>query len=310
VSSSRYLSFSRAEWAKLRAATPLPLTENDLATLRGINERISLDEVSEVYLPLSRLLNLYVTASQSLHAVSDTFLGNPASHTPYVVAIAGSVAVGKSTTARVLQALLARWPAHPNVALVTTDGFLLPNKQLADKGILDRKGFPESYDLRRLVEFMARVKSGEPSVRAPLYSHLIYDIVSGEEQVVERPEILILEGLNVLSTGVRPDGVPPRTFVSDYVDFSIYVDADEAHVETWYIERFFALCEGRFKDPSSYFHRYANLTREEARQTAARIWREINALNLRENILPTRERAHLILEKAADHTVKSIRLRR
>ena len=310
MTSSRFLTFSRAEWAKLRAATPLLLDESDLTTLRGINERISLDEVAEVYLPLSRLLNLYVTASQSLHAVSDTFLGNPASRTPYVVAIAGSVAVGKSTTARVLQALLARWPAHPNVALVTTDGFLLPNKVLAERGILDKKGFPESYDLRRLVEFMARIKSGEPSVRAPLYSHLIYDIVSGEEQVVEQPEIVILEGLNVLSTGVRPDGVSPRTFVSDYVDFSIYVDADEPHVETWYIERFFALCEGRFKDPSSYFHRYAELTPEQARETATRIWREINAPNLRENILPTRERAHLILEKAADHTVKSIRLRR
>jgi len=310
VSASRYTSFSRSEWARLRAATPLLLTEGDLVLLRGINERIALDEVAEVYLPLSRLINLYVRASQALHAVSDTFLGNQPSRTPYVVAIAGSVAVGKSTTARVLQALLARWPDHPSVALVTTDGFLFPNRVLAEKGLMEKKGFPESYDLRRLVEFMARIKSGDASVRAPLYSHLIYDIVPGEEQVVEQPDIMILEGLNVLSTGVRPDGSPPRTFVSDYVDFSIYVDAAEAHVEAWYVERFLALCEGRFKDPSSYFHRYAELTEAQARETAARIWREINGVNLRENILPTRERAHLILEKAADHTVSSIRLRR
>ena len=306
VSSSRYLCFSRAEWARLRAATPLLLTESDLQTLRGINERISLDEVAEVYLPLSRLLNLYVTASQALHAVSDTFLGNPAARTPYVVAIAGSVAVGKSTTARVLQALLARWPGHPQVDLITTDGFLLPRAELEARGLMERKGFPESYDQRRLVRFLADLKAGAPEVVAPVYSHLAYDIVPGEYQVVRQPDIVIVEGLNVLQTGT---GRAPM-FVSDFFDFSIYVDANEADIEHWYIERFLTLRETVFRNPSSYFHRYAALTPDEARETARRLWQTINLVNLRQNVLPTRERAHLILEKGRDHAVRKVKLRK
>jgi type I pantothenate kinase len=307
--SSPYITFTREEWARLRAATPLTLNESDLATLSGINERLSLDEVAEIYLPLSRLLNLYVAASQALHQVTDTFLGSPAARVPYVVAVAGSVAVGKSTTSRVLQALLARWPDHPRVDIVTTDGFLHPNTVLTERNLMHRKGFPESYDLRNFVRFMSEVKAGVAEVVAPVYSHQAYDIVAGAEQVVRRPDIVIVEGLNVLQTGtVR--GRPARVFVSDFIDFSIFVDAEEFDIERWYVERFHALRRTVFADPSSYFHSYAELSDDEATQKAQDIWRDINAVNLRANIAPTRERARLVLRKASDHTVQSVRLRK
>jgi type I pantothenate kinase len=305
-----HLRFAREEWARLRAATPLTLSEEDLEHLRGINERISLDEVADIYLPLSRLLNLYVTASQGLHRVSDTFLGSPAAKVPYVIAIAGSVAVGKSTTARILQALLGRWPDHPQVDLVTTDGFLYPNAELEAHGLMNRKGFPESYDLRRLVQFLADVKSGREEVSAPVYSHLTYDIVPGEEQVVRQPDIVILEGLTVLQTGDGRGGRPPHLFVSDFFDFSIYVDADEYDIEQWYIERFLTLRETAFTDERSFFRHFAALSHDDAVAVARDIWRTINGVNLRENILPTRERARLILEKEADHSVQAVRLRK
>lgn len=307
---SRYISFTRADWARLRAATPLLLSEDDLTALRGINENLSLDEVAEVYLPLSRLLSLYVAATQRLYEVTDVFLGNPAAKVPYVIAIAGSVAVGKSTTARVLQALLARWPRHPTVDLVTTDGFLYPNDVLEQRGLLQRKGFPESYDVRHLIRFLADLKAGQPEVAAPIYSHLSYDIVPGKVHVVRQPDIMIVEGLNVLQTGDGHTGRGLRLFVSDFFDFSIYVDAPEDEIEQWYIDRFLTLRQTVFRDKSSYFHRYAGLSPEEAVTVAAQIWREINRTNLRENILPTRERAHLILEKASDHAVHGVKLRK
>ena len=310
MSLSRYLSFTRHEWAPLRGKTPLTLNEGDLQALRGLNERLDLDEVRDIYLPLSRLLNLYVAASQQLGLVTDTFLGNTAAHVPFIVGIAGSVAVGKSTTARVLQALLARWPNHPKVDLITTDGFIFPNKVLLERGIMGRKGFPESYDVKRLIEFMVAVKAGEPRVEAPLYSHVAYDIVSERVQSVDAPNILIVEGLNVLQTAAQVAGKPARSFVSDFFDFSIYIDADEDDIERWYVERFLSLRGSVFSSPASYFHKYASLSDEDAEAEARRIWREINGLNLHENVLPTRERAQLILEKAADHRIAEVRLRK
>jgi type I pantothenate kinase len=307
---SRFVEFTRAEWARLRAATPLPLSEPQLRALVSINEPVSLDEVSDIYLPLSRLLNLYVAATRNLHAATATFLGTDTPRVPFVIGIAGSVAVGKSTASRLLQALLSRWPTHPQVDLITTDGFLLPQRVLAARGLLERKGFPESYDVRSLVRFMADVKSGVPEVTAPVYSHLAYDIVDGESQVVRRPDIVIVEGLNVLQTGSGRSGRPQPMFVSDFFDFSIYVDAHDADIEQWYVERFLKLRDTVFQNPSSYFHRYAQLAREEAIDTARRLWTAINLINLRENILPTRERAHLVLEKGRDHAVRRVKLRK
>jgi type I pantothenate kinase len=307
---SRYVRFTHAEWGRLRAATPLTLTEEQLQQLRGLNEKVSLDEVAEIYLPLSRLLNLYVAATQNLYRATDAFLGNQPAKVPYVIGIAGSVAVGKSTTARILQALLARWPNHPKVDLITTDGFLYPNAVLEARGLMHRKGFPESYNLRRLVKFLADVKAGQPEVAAPIYSHQIYDIVPGQLQVVRQPDIMIVEGLNVLETSDGQPGRPLRTFVSDFFDFSIYVDADDAHIEQWYVDRFLTLCQTVFQDARSYFHRYSDLSHDEAVETARGIWRSINGINLVENILPTRERAHLILEKGPDHAVHGVQLRK
>ncbi len=300
----RYLTFSRDEWADLRAATPLTLREADLQELRGLTDRIDLDEVAAIYLPLTRLLNLYVAATQNLHKVSAAFLGTLAPKVPYVIGVAGSVAVGKSTFARILQALLARWPDHPQVGLVTTDGFLHPNAVLAERGIMNRKGFPESYDTRRLIEFLRELKSGASQASAPVYSHVVYDIVDGDEVVVHRPDILILEGLNVLQVGSADE------FVSDYFDFSIYIDADESHIEEWYVQRFLKLCETVFQDPNSFFQNFAHLSHDEAVATARGIWREINGKNLRENIAPTRTRASLLLRKGLDHRVTDVSLRR
>jgi type I pantothenate kinase len=306
---SPYLDFTRGSWAALRAATPLTLGEADLAELQGLNERVSLDEVETIYLALSRLLNLHVSATQTLHKATDTFLGSLHAPIPYVIGVAGSVAVGKSTFARILRALLARWPDHPRVDLVTTDGFLRPNRELEARGLMERKGFPESYDVRKLVQFMADVKAGSSAVHAPVYSHQAYDIVPGEFQVVDRPDIVIVEGLNVLQTGDGQPGRAARVFVSDFFDFSIYIDAAEADIEAWYVARFQTLRETVFQDPQSYFHRYATLTSDEATATARQIWRTINGVNLRDNIFPTRDRARLILEKGADHAVTGIRLR-
>lgn len=259
---------------------------------------------------MSRLLNLYVAATQNLHSVTDTFLGNNAAKVPYIIGVAGSVAVGKSTGARILRALLARWPNHPKVDLITTDGFLFPNAVLEERGIMHRKGFPESYDQRRLVRFLDDVKSGVPSVGAPVYSHTVYDILTGELQMVEQPDIVIVEGLNVLQTSAIRGARPIPLFVSDFFDFSIYVDAEVKDIESWYVERFLTLRDTIFRNSDSYFHRYAHLTTEEAIDTARDIWRQINQLNLVENILPTRERAHLILRKGEDHSVQEIWLRK
>jgi type I pantothenate kinase len=304
----RYVSFDRQQWADLRAATPMTLREADLENLRGINERIDLDEVAAVYLPLTRLLNLYVSATQNLHKVSATFLGTLAPKVPYVIGVAGSVAVGKSTFARILQALLARWPDHPKVDLITTDGFLHPNHVLEERGIMNRKGFPESYDTRNLLKFLRELKSGRPAVQAPVYSHVVYDIIEGEQTTVCQPDILILEGLNVLQVGAP--GSEAAEFVSDYFDFSIYIDADEGDIEQWYVDRFLSLCDSVFQNPDSFFRHFAHLSRDEAIATARGIWQGINGLNLSENIEPTRERASLILRKGADHRVSDVRLRK
>ena len=303
--SARYLAFDRDEWADLRAATPLTIRERDLEELRGINEKIDLDEVAAIYLPLTRLINLYVSATQNLHKVSATFLGAMAPKVPYVIGIAGSVAVGKSTFARILQALLARWPDHPRVDLITTDGFLFPNAVLDDRGIMNRKGFPESYDTKALLAFLRDVKSGAAEVTAPVYSHVVYDIVDDERVVINQPDILILEGLNVLQVGSESN-----EFVSDYFDFSIYIDAEEADIEQWYIDRFQALRETVFRDPDSFFQHYAHLTDAEAVEMARTIWREINGKNLVENIDPTKSRASLLVKKGADHRVTKVNLRR
>lgn len=310
MSLSPFIELGREEWSQLRNNTPLTLTEADLALLSGINDSISLREVEEIYLPLSRLLNLYVAATQQLHAATRIFLGHTAAKVPYVIGIAGSVAVGKSTTSRLLQALLARWSNHPKVDLVTTDGFLYPNAVLKERGLMQRKGFPESYDRRRLVNFVTAVKSGEPRVDAPLYSHLSYDILPDQVQVIEQPDIMIVEGLNVLQTRSSSGDPSLPVFVSDLFDFSIYVDAEEEHIRDWYVERFLTLRRTSFRDPVSYFHRYATLRDEEARRLALDIWERINGVNLRENILPTRLRARLILEKGRDHVIQRVRLRK
>ena len=301
----RYIPFSRDEWADLRAATPLTIREKDLEALRGINERIDLDEVTAVYLPLTRLLNLYVSATQNLHKVSATFLGTMAPKVPYVIGVAGSVAVGKSTFARILQALLARWPEHPKVDLVTTDGFLFPNAVLEERGIMNRKGFPESYDTKSLLQFLRELKSGRPEVAAPVYSHVVYDIVDGQEIVVRQPDILILEGLNVLQVGVDSN-----EFVSDYFDFSIYIDAEESVIRDWYIERFHALRRTVFQDPQSFFRHFAELSDDEATEVARGIWAEINGRNLSDNIAPTKSRASLVINKGANHRVTDVQLRK
>jgi len=307
---SPYLTFSRPQWSELRNAVPMTLTEEDLVQLRGIHDELSLEEVRDIYLPLSRLLNLYVKARQRRSKVIEQFLGAHSERVPYVISIAGSVAVGKSTTARILQALLDRWPEHPKVELVTTDGFLHPNRVLEERGLMKKKGFPQSYDMHRLVSFIADIKAGKERVSAPIYSHHIYDIVPDSEKLVEQPDILILEGLNVLQSGMDYPHDPHRVFVSDFVDFSIFVDADTSLLKTWYVERFLRFRQSAFSDPTCYFHHYAGLTEQQAVATASQIWDEINYPNLLANILPTRERANLILTKGRQHAIEQVKLRK
>jgi type I pantothenate kinase len=307
---SPYRVFARAEWARLRADTPMTLAPEELDQLSGVIEELSVEDVEEIYLPLSRLLNLYVAASQELHAVSAKFLGHGDGKVPFIIGVAGSVAVGKSTTARVLRALLARWPNHPRVDLMTTDGFLYPNEELERRGLMNRKGFPESFDTSRLLEFLAAVKSGEGSVEAPVYSHFHYDILPGQTMRTNCPDILIVEGLNVLQPARLPKGGEAIPFVSDFFDFSIYLDADPALLQEWYVTRFMRLRSTAFRDPGAYFHRYVAVGLEEAHARALEIWQTINLKNLEENILPTRQRASLILTKTAGHRVTSVALRK
>jgi type I pantothenate kinase len=308
---SPYITFDREEWKKLRDSTPLTISDEELTRLQGLNETLSITEVTDVYLPLSRLLNLYVGATQELYQATNTFLGNQTAKVPFIIGIAGSVAVGKSTTARILQTLLSRWPNHPKVDLVTTDGFLYPNRILEERGLLKRKGFPESYDIRRLIDFLSGVKSGLPEVVAPVYSHLAYDVLPDEVQVIRQPDVLIVEGLNVLQTPMDENRRHvSEVFVSDFFDFTIYVDAKEEDLIQWYVDRFKLLRNTAFRNPCSYFHRYAGLSDQEAEEVAMNIWREINGVNLRQNILPTRGRARLILEKGPHHLVQRVRLRK
>lgn len=301
----RYLVFDRSDWAALRGETPLTLGEADLEELSGIDQKLSMNEVEEVYLPLSRLLNLHIEAVSELHRVTGRFLGTLSPRVPYLIALGGSVAVGKSTTSRILRTLLSRWPGHPRVHLVTTDGFLFPNRILEERGLMQRKGFPESYDLPRLLSFVSDLKSGRFPLRAPVYSHFHYDILDGEELRIDEADIVILEGLNVLQSGVAHS-----VFVSDFIDFSIFVDAPEEELETWYLERFRKLRETAFQDPGSFFHFFARMSAEEAEGKAREVWTGINLANLRTNIAPTREKATLILAKGKNHVVDRVLLRR
>jgi type I pantothenate kinase len=308
---SPYRVFPRDEWARLRADTPMTLTADEVMRLQSLNDPISLDEVIAIYLPLSRLLSLYVAATQGLFKATQRFLlAENEGKVPYIIGVAGSVAVGKSTTARVLKALLARWPNTPKVDLVTTDGFLHSNAELTRLGLMDRKGFPESYDTPRLLRFLADIKAGKRAVHAPLYSHLVYDVVPGEETVVDRPDILIVEGLNVLQPARLPKDGTAIPFVSDYFDFSIYLDADEADLHRWYVNRFLRLRHTAFRDPLSYFRKYSEVPEAEAMAIADGLWTRINLANLRDNIVPTRQRASLILTKGASHRIETVALRR
>ncbi|MEZ9060471.1 type I pantothenate kinase [Vibrio pelagius] len=306
---SPFMSFDRERWSELRNLVPMTLSENDLKELQGINEKLTMEEAVEIYLPLSRLLNLYVAARQNRNSVLQQFLDKDEKAPPFVIGIAGSVAVGKSTTARLLKALLSRWDNHPKVELVTTDGFLYPNEILQEKGLMGKKGFPESYDIKRLVKFVSDVKACKRNVQAPVYSHLTYNITD-EVKEVDLPDVLIIEGLNVLQSGMNYPHEPHRVFISDFLDFSLYVDADSAQIQEWYVNRFMKFREGAFAKPGSYFSHYTLLNDQEAVDKAQNIWKSINGLNLEQNILPTRERAHLILRKGADHMVEEVLLRK
>jgi type I pantothenate kinase len=307
---SPYRIFSRAEWAARREDTPMTLTPDEVTRVRSLHDRLDMQEVEDIYLPLSRLLSMYVAATQRLFRAQQDFLGTQDSKMPYIIGVAGSVAVGKSTTARVLQALLARWPNVPKVDLLTTDGFLFPNTILAREGLMEKKGFPESYDLSALLRFLSDIKAGRRPVRAPVYSHLVYDVMPNQWVEIDRPDILIVEGLNVLQAGRPPKDGKAIPYVSDFFDFSIYLDADEGVLLKWYVDRFLTLRETAFRDPKSYFHRYATLSDEAAIETATGIWNRINLVNLHENILPTRQRADLILKKGEGHQVDEAALRR
>jgi len=307
---SAYMNFERDQWAELRDNVKLTLSEQDIKQLQGINESLSMQEVVDIYLPLSRLLNLYVGARQYRHTVRDKFLNAHNEKVPYIIGLAGSVAVGKSTSARILQALLSRWPEHPKVSLVTTDGFLYPNQELVARNLMHKKGFPESFNTKALIEFVAAIKSGQKIVSAPIYSHLTYDILPDQKLNIEQPDIVILEGLNVLQTALNEPDQAHRVYVSDFVDFSIFVDAETDLLKTWYIQRFLKFREGAFTDPNSYFHGYSKMTQREAVEIASKIWDEINGVNLQENIRPTRDRANLILKKSINHQVSSVLLRK
>lgn len=303
---SLYREIDRAEWARMASGMEQPLTETEVIQLRGIGDRLDIREVREVYLPLSRLLSLYASATKRLGADTAEFVGEPDATTPFIVAVAGSVAVGKSTVARLLRELMSRWPGTPRVELVTTDGFLYPNAELERRGIMDRKGFPESYDRRALVDFLVAVKSGEPEVRAPYYSHMRYDIIPDAHVTVRRPDVIIVEGLNVLASAPNPHDIA----VSELFDFSIYVDAEIEHITQWYVDRFLALREAAFSNPNSFFKVFADISDDEAVQRALGFWNDINLPNLRENVEPTKHRAKLVLRKAANHTVETVRLRK
>ncbi len=307
---SPYRVFSREDWARLRADTPMTLEPSELEQLSGVIEELSVEEVEEIFLPMSRLLNLYVAAAQKLYSVSSEFLGRKDTKVPFIIGVAGSVAVGKSTTARVLKALLARWPDHPRVDLMTTDGFLYPNVELERRGLMEKKGFPESFDTDRLLRFLGDVKSGVENVFAPVYSHFHYDVLPGQTITIERPDILIIEGLNILQPAEMPKDGGTIPFVSDFVDFSIYIDADPKVIEQWYLTRFMRLRNTAFRDPGAYFHKYAAMHPEKVRLMALKLWRDINLKNLRENILPTRRRAQLILQKGESHRVEEVLLRK
>ena len=303
------MSFDRERWSELRNLVPMTLSESDLKELQGINEKLTMEEAVEIYLPLSRLLNLYVAARQNRNSVLHEFLDKKEKAPPFIIGIAGSVAVGKSTTARLLKALLSRWENHPKVELVTTDGFLYPNEVLEEKGLMSKKGFPESYDIKRLVNFVSDVKACKRNVTAPVYSHLTYNI-TGDVKCVDLPDVLIIEGLNVLQSGMNYPHEPHRVFISDFLDFSLYVDADSKQIKEWYINRFMKFRDGAFTKPGSYFSHYTRLSNQAAFDKAEGIWSSINGLNLEQNILPTRERAHLILRKGADHMVEEVLLRK
>lgn len=305
-----YRVFSREEWAARRENTPMTLTHGEIVHLQALNDKLSMKEVEEIYLPISRLLAFYVEAAQKLFGGLQEFLSVRDGKMPYIIGVAGSVAVGKSTTARVLQALLARWTNTPKVELVTTDGFLFPNAVLEREKLMEKKGFPESYDLPALLRFLHDVKAGQRKVKAPVYSHVSYDVIPGETIEVDQPDILIVEGLNVLQTGRPPKDGKAIPYVSDFFDFSVYIDASEDVLERWYVERFRALRSTAFRDPLSYFHRYSQVTDKEAQDIARSIWSRINLQNLRENILPTRQRASLILRKGDDHSIQSVALRK
>jgi type I pantothenate kinase len=305
-----YHRFSKAEWSRFRDGEPMTLDAGDIQRLRSLTDPISLDEAEEIYLPLARLMSFYVEAAQAVHRVSTRFLGADDRKVPYIIGVAGSVASGKSTTSRILRALLQRWRTSPKVDLVTTDGFLFSNAELEQRGIADKKGFPESYDRAAFIAFLADIKSGKADVAAPVYSHLIYDVVPGETLVVDRPDILIVEGLNILQPGELPKSGRPILFASDFLDFSIYIDADENDLRDWFMARFVRLRETAFTDPQSFFHRFSTMSEPEARQFGLWAWESINLPNLRDNILPTRGRADLILRKGPSHAIELVELRR